>query len=397
MNNKRTQVWMIIASFYPHIGGAEQQALRLSEVLLQQGWNVAVLTRRHNPQYNYLPPAREKINRLPIYRVISPGSGLIASLSFIFWGFIHLARNGRGNIYHAHDVGAPGWLAVLARYLLGGHALIKLRSGINAYQSRYASIIKRWQFLTLLRLVDKIVVVNREMDDFLIQVGIPPEKVSLIPNAVDIEFFHPTSHEEMLKIRSKHKIPEQSFVFLYVGRLEYVKGLDILIKAWSNISPCQHEKMQLYLVGDGSLRAELEALAGALCPDSSINFIGKQDNIRDWYWAADIFVLPSRSEGLSNALVEAMACGMLVLCSNTGGALEIVEHEKTGLLFTSEDISSLTRALIKSYRLGAQRKDMGNFAREKISQEASLSLISDQFSNLYKTLCSGNNKLISPC
>lgn len=382
----KATVWMIVPSFAPVIGGTETQARQQSKQLLEHGWSVRVLTRRHGSAQPRGLPARDEVDGIPVIRLYSRGGGKVGSLLYVLSGLWHLLRRGRRDIYHAHDIGAAGWLAVIARYLLGGRCIVKLRTGRYLYEERFPSGMARWQFSVLLRLADRIVVVNSEVERFVRNLGIQETRVVRIPNAVDTRWFHPVSIEQKFATRKRLGLDTSKTIVLYVGRFAPQKRIDILLNVWSLMSADVRRDAQLVLVGDGPERDKLLDMITALGIKETVFLAGMQQAVRDYYWAADIFVHPSRSEGLSNALVEAMACGLPVVASNVGGALDVVEEGKAGALFESENQDQLMEKLGSVMAMRGRWGEMGAHGRYTVQMYADLEIIVDRLDALYKQL-----------
>lgn len=382
------QVWMIVPSFYPYVGGAERQAQRLSEQLIAQGWEVNILTRRHNPRNPYLPPDHEINNGVPIHRIFSKGPSRLASLLFIVIGLWYLwrNRNDKANIYHAHGIGAQSWLAILARYLFGGYCIIKLRTGRYLYEKRVSSRVGLWRFRIVLRQMHRIVVVSTEVEGFLHDLGIPADRVVRIPNAIDVSLFYPASPQECTAARERVGLSTNKAIILYVGRLELIKGLDVLLDAWTLLPAYVHTQALLVLVGDGQARERLQQMVSRSHIESTILFVGEQKDVRDYYWAADVFVLPSRTEGLSNALIEAMACALPVVASCVGGAKDVVEHTENGLLFESGNRTQLAENLSSMIAMRGRWTDMGFKSRQTVTQYANLEAVVSGLERVYAQL-----------
>ena len=147
-----------------------------------------------------------------------------------------------------------------------------------------------------------------------------------------------------------------------VGRLVPIKNYPLLLRAFANVRQAGYP-VSLMLVGDGSERAALQQLASELSITEQVIFTGQQHNIAAHLQAMDIFVLPSFSEGLSNTLLEAMACGLPVLASDVGGNPEIV-NAQTGALFASDDEAALTATLIQWVSQPSQRLQLAASARD---------------------------------
>lgn len=322
--------WMIIPTYFPVVGGAQVQVRQLSQSLASQGWAVTVLTRQHSYAHPQGLPSGEIIAGTTVRRLDSRGGGKSGSVLFILSGLRYFLQNGRRGIYHAHDIGAAGWLAVLARFLFGGRSLVKLRTGTVAYEESLRSRLARWQFQAMLRLADRVIVVNREVRDYLQTLGIPAERVVWIPNGVDVQQFCPASPVQKAQARVQLRLGETERVVLYVGRLEHMKGVDILLRGWHELSPVQRNNSRLIIVGDGPERQALAQMAQTFGVGTSVCFAGEQDSVQAYYQAADLFVLPSRTEGLSNALLEGMASSLPVLVSKVGGAVDLVQEGQSG-------------------------------------------------------------------
>ena len=164
--------------------------------------------------------------------------------------------------------------------------------------------------------------------------GVDMNTVQLVYNGIDPDFWHPSPKPEK-EVRT----------MLCAGRLEPVKGIDLLIESLSQIKE-RHPDLRLVIIGDGSERVALEQQAEEHGLQDRITFAGFMDRngLRSEYQKADLFVMPSRSEGFPIALLEAMATGLPFVASDVGGVGEIAT-EKTGLCVTPESVNALSDAL----------------------------------------------------
>ena len=357
---------MVIADFYPGIGGEERQAQSLSKAMIRRGWSVRVLTRRHGYPHSRALSNNDSVQGIPVRRVFSRGLGRLGSIVYMLSALWHLALHGRGGVYTALDVGAPGWIAVVARYLLGGRSVVKLRSGRDDYEMRMSSRLGRWQLCKLLHLADRVIVVNHDLERFLEELGLRAPKVACIPNGVDCTLYRPDVPEEKVAARRSLALPTNKTVVLFVGRLEPVKGVDLLLAAWAQLSDHVRAKALLILVGDGTERENLKTMTVSLGIEQSAILTGPKQSVRQYYAAADVFVLPSRSEGMPLALLEAMACGLPSIVSNVGGVPEVIRHGINGLLFEPEDCRKLAEELASELTREDQRRLRGQRARRCI-------------------------------
>lgn len=383
-----TTTWMLIPTFYPVIGGAQTQTLRLATLLRQRGWPARVLTRQHSYAHPQGLPADAVIEGLAVRRTYSRGPGKLGAMLSVITGVAYLARFGRRGIFHAHDIGAAGWTAVAARYLLGGRCLVKLRTGCSVYRRHYGSGLSRRGFKALLMLTDRVVVVSREVQSLVIdELQIPPERVVFLPNGVDTTHYCPPADAARRSCRERLGYSADQTVCLYVGRLEHLKGVDILLRGWAAAFRRRPApSARLVVVGDGPERAALERLRTELGLGESVSFRGESHQIRDHYWASDLFVLPSRTEGLSNALVEAMSCGLPVIASRAGGSVDIVDDGENGYLFDEGNVDALAGRLTSMLSNRRDWAALGRKARIRATAHADIEALADRVSAVYQAL-----------
>lgn len=387
-NSPTNSIWMISSSFYPWIGGAERQLQRISKLLLAHDWPLRVLTRRHRKGFPENLPATDIVDSVPVIRLYSRGRSKISSLLYILGGLWYLICHGRGGIYHAHGPGAPAWLAVIAQYLLRGRSIIKVRNGTYIYTRLYLSSWWRsWLFVIPLRLATRVLVVSKDGAHLMHKLGVPAARVVHIPNGVDTDQFHPASPETKIICRQQLNLPTDKTIVLYVGRLNLAtKDVDTLLHAWATLANDVQDSAMLVIVGQGPDRKKLERLSSSLGINTTVVFAGAQQKIREYYWAADVFTLASRDEGLSNALLEAMACGLPVVSSNVGGTPDVVEEAKNGFLYEAQNYHQLAQKLTILFHRQIDWNKMGTIGRQIVSSYASLSNTSIQLDELYNEL-----------
>ena len=168
---------------------------------------------------------------------------------------------------------------------------------------------------------DAVVAVSEDLKNNVVAMGIDERRVHVVYRGVDRERFHPG---ERAAARAKLAVRPDASLLLWVGRMEAVKGLDVLLAA-CNLLKQRQVDFQLVLIGDGSLRGKLEASCRALDLSGQVTFQGPvaHGDLADWYRAANVMVLPSYSEGIPNALLESISCGTPFVASQVGGIPEI--------------------------------------------------------------------------
>jgi glycosyltransferase involved in cell wall biosynthesis len=379
------KIVMLTAHFFPVVGGAECQVQRLSKHLLTayDDLQITVLTRRHSSR---LPPgltAAEMVDGVPVVRMGSWAWPLkkFGSLFYAINALLYLLRHARGGIYHAHDEFASGQIAVMAKFLFGGRALVKLRSGRAFYERQLRhGRWRTWWFYRVLKWADRVLVVNQEVAALLRENGIAPERITYLPNSIDLDDFQPATAQQRQDARKALDLSPRTRAFLYVGRLEYWKGVDVLIAAWAQLPPAFIEQTRLIIVGDGPDYAALTTQIRKAGVGGSVQMVGEQRDVITYYQAADGVVIPSRTEGLSNVMVEAMACGLPVLASAVGGALDTIQPGENGFLFPAEDATALACSL---QNLAQDATVLGAAARKTAEQQFDIARTGELFRQIY--------------
>ena len=202
--------------------------------------------------------------------------------------------------------------------------------------------------------------------------GVAAGHVTLIPNGVDVASF--SVHEPRGSLRE----------VITVANLRAEKSHETLIAAAAKLAP-SHPSLRFTVVGAGSRRGELEALARARGVENIVEFLGHRDDVPALLAAADLFVLPSRSEAFPNGAIEAMAAGLPVIASGVGGLLDLIEHDRTGVLVppcnpdaVADAIASLVADPARAHRLGAN-------ARAEVVKRYSFDRMTHSFEELYET------------
>jgi glycosyltransferase involved in cell wall biosynthesis len=186
----------------------------------------------------------------------------------------------------------------------------------------------------------------------------PDVAVAVIPNGVDTATFHPAPPSP----------PDNGPVrLLAVGRLVQQKGLDVLLTALARPGL---ERVELDIVGDGERRPDLERQASQLGLMARVRFLGwmDRDHLAEVYRRADVFVLPSRDEGMPNVVLEAMASGLPVIASRIAGACDMVVDGETGLLLPPDDAGALAAAVARLAGDAPTRQSFGRAGRERVER-----------------------------
>jgi L-malate glycosyltransferase len=231
------------------------------------------------------------------------------------------------------------------------------------------------------RKIDFFISGNSAGKDLLMEDGIDPERISIFPHTgIDIDFYTIPTSDERHRLRAQMGISAQDFVIGYVGRLVEEKGIDDLLEAYKilkNDTNSVNKRIRLFFVGDGPLKSELSGRH----PDIFIVSPGQASNVLPYYWMMDVMVLPSRTRGhwkeqFGRVLVEAMACGVTVVGSNSGEIPNVVNH--AGFIFPEGDVVNLSNILkklfdnpeiLKDYRLRGRQRVIDSYSEQKIADQ----------------------------
>ena len=371
------KVAMIIHGYYPEIGGAERVLMALTPELKQKGIDLHVITR----QPGSLPPLA-RVRGAWVHRLPSPGPGPLASLIFSLGAVITLLRI-RPWLVHAHIMFSPGIIAAIAKALLKIPFVITVHRGGAAPFGEIARL--KQKFLGKSRMVffrgyaDRFIVINSEIDRELELEGVSRFKRRLISNAVDVSRFFPPGRAE--KERACRRLGVSGgLVAVFIGRLSREKRVGCLINIWKTLRTT-HPSAVLLVVGDGPQAWQLKTAAG-----EGVIFCGAVDDVTPFLQAADLFILPSVAEGLSIALLEAMASGLPVVVTRLAGALDLVAHRKNGWLIPADDDTALLGAVTTLFDDPQLRQTLGENARRCVVSRYSLDTVSGQMYRLYQNL-----------
>lgn len=232
-------------------------------------------------------------------------------------------------------------------------------------------------------LMDAVAPLSVELESELKRIPGLKGKLSLINNAVDIDEIK-SSSVMAPEISAMRKDGE--FIIGYIGRLTPGKGLDVLFDA---VAKHGEPNWRLALVGDGEQAEELKALAARLGISERVGFFGFRPDRLAFLKGFDVFVIPSRSEGIPRCLMEAMIAGVPAVASDIPGCRNLVDGKTTGLLFPVDDPRALADSIKKLASDDLLRRRMSNKACEFIESRFSARRMATEYETLFSKLCSG--------
>jgi glycosyltransferase involved in cell wall biosynthesis len=321
-----------------------------------------------------------------LIRPLSPFSDLRA-----LWSLYRICRQKRFDMVHTHGSKA-GIIGRWAAWLAGCKLMVHTCHGsvFSGYAGRFMSRLFVSAERLTARITEHIITLTPEgMEEFLSCRIASEHKFSTIPSGVEIESLEARSGDNGTAAREAMGLPLEGPIIGSVGRLDWIKGYDLLVEA-SALVLKKRPDVWFAVAGDGHERSALEEQIHRLRVADRWRLIGWRDELNLIYRAFDLSVLPSRNEGMGRAAVEAMTCGLAVVATAVGGLPSVVEDEVTGILVPPEDPRALADAILKLLENEATRRKMEaegpRRAQELFSKEVMIKRIDKLYTRLFETI-----------
>jgi glycosyltransferase involved in cell wall biosynthesis len=370
---------LISRRYPPLIGGAEKVVSYLAAAIASEGVEVDLLTARPPgldlPKFEHISTQRGRlaIHRLSTTRLRFAGTWLYMR-NLQRWlethppdlAYVSMLKH---DAYVAVDVGLRFGFPVVLRPEGAG------ATGDLAWQKwgRFGQKIREQT-----KRADAFVVISKAIREELVEAGYDPARLHDLPNGVPIP-------EPIWQRRTGWRAAPRA---IYVGRLAPEKGLETLIAAWAIVR--RHwPTAQLTLVGDGPQRPTLEAGVSNLGLGDAIDFCGTVSDATPLLRSSDLFILPSQEEGMSIALLEAMALGMPIVATNIPGNRRLIIDFKNGRLIPPNAPESLARAIMEQWADFDRAFHMSRFARQRVERDFSIQQVARIHIQLFSELIAG--------
>lgn len=371
MSAATLRVLHVLDSLAP--GGLENGVVNVARRLHGEGFDVHAACLRFRGDFAVRMPEPDKVV------VMGKTSGF--SMKAVRGLRLHMKSTG-AHLLHSHNLGT---LIYAALATLGGRTLPIVHGEHGQVQRQDLTAKRRWQRRILFSVCRHVHVVSSSVRDNLQSLGLDPaRRIIVTPNGVDSDRFSPAEARRALGFG-----PDDQIIGI-VGRLVALKRHQMLFDAFTQLAK-EFPRLQLLVVGDGG--AEREQLIAAMQQHplaSRIRWAGHQDDLPPYYRVMDLLAAPSEIEGLSNAVLEAMATAVPVLAHAACGNAEVIEDGQNGYLShlnTSADLASALRAALSA---PAELCRCGAAARNTVLQRYSMVAMAEGYRQLYRSAVNGS-------
>lgn len=305
----------------------------------------------------------------------------------LYWRLFKTFRRLRPDIVHTRNLAAleaqvPAWLARIKWRVHGLHGWDV--SAVDAVNSRH---LKLYQLIN--PLIQRYIALSNELEEFLLrQVEVNEAKCIKICNGVDTERFVPGSNASKA-ILPVGFLPEDALLIGTVGRLETVKDQLLLVNGFIDLlqrEPELEHRLRLMLVGDGSMKESITRRISEAGIEQLVWMAGSRNDVPELMAALDVFVLPSKAEGISNTILEAMATGLPVVATDVGGNAQLVVDGGTGFITPSDAPAVLADKLLQYVKNPALLECHAKAGRLRAEQQFSLVHMINQYQTVYEEL-----------
>lgn len=335
----------------PTKSGAEFHAENHAKQLIKRGNEVTIFAKK---RYRFTK-ARENIDGIDLVRLHAPFRWLEIIIRFVT---THKSLNA---IYILGTPKFAVWAVLLAR-LFNIPTTLALTGKAEIFDKN-----KNWRNKIFAQCTRYIALSNEIKKGFIDLAGIKAEYINVLPQGINTKKFVIPTSEEKKQARLQYGIDENELVLLFCARVVMNKGIDTIIKVW----PVVHKKFptaKFVVVGGGQTELIDEITEMGKQNNNSVLVIGEVDNPLPYYQISDVYIFPSRHEGLPTTLMEAMSCGLTSVVSDIGGCEDLVENGVSGYRVQTENVSGYVEKIVELFENEKKRKDMGkkaaNFVRE---------------------------------
>lgn len=378
------RVMHVVLSLEP--GGMENGVVNMAQILDNHGLDIRVACLCQPGEFQERLPDPTKLESL------GKGSGF--SLKHVF-ALGRLFQERGAQVAHTHNLGPLIYtvLAIALNPRLWGRIAILHgeHAELNESERSGKRLLQRKLFYRACRLVHTV---SHSLKDDLVRIGLPADRIAVAVNGVDTARFCPpppgeAARAELMAACGLVSVPPQAVLIGMVGRFGKYKRHDYLVHGFEKVAATQPH-LHLVLVGDkGPERDRIHALVAASPVRDRIHLAGFQQDVRPFYQCLDLLVIPSINEGLSNALLEAMATGLPVLANSACGNSEVLADGRDGFVRDLNSPEHISASLAELLGDPARLRAIGETARRKVVADYSLESMAERYRDLYQRTAAG--------
>jgi glycosyltransferase involved in cell wall biosynthesis len=345
-------------------GGAERQAQLQAEELTRRGHHVEVVC-LSGPGIG-----SGAVNGVWVHRLSTLKRRRLRTASYLLRLLLFLLRRLREfDLVMVHLGYFHADVAAVVGRILRRPVWVKLAASGPLGEIRRMKAVVPFNPFVGLRWASRVQAISEEIEREVLSIGVQPSRLVRIPNGVDTRRFASVNLHDKTLLRQQLHLPQDGLIVIFAGRFAKHKGLSDLLHAWRQLRPAN-----AILLAIGST-ATMDALE--VPRDEDICVVEWTDRISEYFQASDVFVLPSYVEGMSNAMLEAMACGLAVVATPVGASAEIIEHRVNGLLVDVGDATGIRMALAELLSDATMRARLGKFAAQTIRDRFTIESVVD--------------------
>jgi len=401
MTEKHSHVLAIVPYFVPRIGGGETHLYQLAELLSAKSHSILILTQRLPETLEYEEKERIKIRR---FGDALTQAGRRAAYAQML-AFVKRHEFQDTVLYEYLSVGKEYRTKTMCEILAAAEKkgiprVVRIPSSkrVTELSQLHPNGIR------VLRGADCVIALNPGIYKELISFGVVPRQIRSIPNGVNINLFKPSRESRMNDVRADAGCAQDTLVFLCPSRFAPKKRIPELLRLWKQITETHNivSSYELWVIGDGRLEAKrgrvsrrVQALARELKLTGLRLFPGEpHPEMPKYFQASDVYISLSAQEGMSNAMLEAMATCLPVIAPATEAVIPLIRNNWNGFLFTPGDLTSAEQAILRFLNISKeQREKMGQRNREVICEGYKIEDIAERFSEVFNQLVFGRNEV----
>lgn len=413
------RIWAVFGRYYPDFSGAAHQGTRNLQALAGLGYEPRILAsanlsarslsgqtvNRSGIPVTYVPVIYQRdwtiFSRIPMgYKFFKFANGLLLKLSMAARVARIIRSEGNpGDVLQLYSSDEFSYLVIRAAKARGMPAVIRMTLlGSDNPGSLQGGLRASFGLLRLraFREADAVISLSSALTRSCLENGLPSHKVHQIPNGVDSEQFSPAAAEQRRQLAGRLGLnPEKRFIG-FVGTALHRKGIDLLIRAFILVAG-RFDGVDLLVIGPSDLEdrarhsedrrglvAQLKLELQSAHLDDRVCWTGRVENVHEYLQCMEIFCLPSRREGMSNAILEAMSVGLPIVASCLEGTnTDLIRPDVNGVLVAEENPPAYAAALISLLEDRRKALSLGQSARERVVADFSLSSVVRRYASVY--------------